>query len=102
MNSTRWLIGATLLAATLCSGPLAFCAEGDAPKDQGWYIGGGIGAADDHDFDETEGGGKFFAGYRAGEYLPSKRQASMVHTDTARWASVTAVSSTSTAFPRRA
>jgi OOP family OmpA-OmpF porin len=69
MNPIRWLISATILAATLCSAPLAFCADGDAPKDKGWYIGGGIGAADDHDFDETEAGGKFFGGYRAGRYF---------------------------------
>ncbi|HXV07393.1 MAG TPA: porin family protein [Burkholderiales bacterium] len=75
MNPTRWLISATILAATVCSGALAFSAEDDAPKDRGWYIGGGIGAADDHDFDETEAGGKFFGGYRVGRYFAAEAAA---------------------------
>ncbi len=69
MNRRRWLIGATIIAAALCSGPLAFSADGDGLKDRRWYVGGGIGGADDKDFDDTEAGGKIFGGYRAGKYV---------------------------------
>lgn len=64
------LVGIISLAVT-CAASFALADTGDTKelKDRRWYVGGGIGAADDKGFDETEPGGKIYGGYRLNKYF---------------------------------
>lgn len=71
MKFRQSLLAITTVFAVFCAGPLAFADKDDTsePKKRRWYVGGGIGASDDKEFDETEFGGKGFGGYRVSKYF---------------------------------
>ncbi|MFQ5937298.1 MAG: hypothetical protein ACE5LB_12920, partial [Acidiferrobacterales bacterium] len=58
-----------VMAFTLAAAAETSSSGGKPIKDRRWYVGGGIGAADDKDFNETDPGGKLFGGYRVSKFF---------------------------------